>query len=318
MAYRRSERIRAAPPRWRPRARPTNRARSGRRASTPASRKMHRRGAKSSRAGAAGEAARSGAAYRTRFPDRAYGRGASAARRPAAGFLRPRECRCGTGARQAAARRAAERERAAGSNVDYSNLMPADGQAQRRALHRGRGFREQAFQYAAEIRAVLRIGQREFDEALEVAREIADVVALLFGGKLHRDHAPALFAHELNRVGKLDLAAFIGFDAVDHVEEQRRKNVAAGNRQVARSLAGGGLFDHIQNSGNISRSFDLQDPVVRRLVRRHLSLVDEPAGSLGNETIRHAATRARDGVEPGDLYAQRHQKRLFAGEVFGA
>src|ERR1035437_10324529 len=52
----------------------------------------------------------------------------------------------------------------------------------------GGRFRQQALQRDPEIRAVQRIGQRELHEAFEVAREVADVVALFLRRELHGQH----------------------------------------------------------------------------------------------------------------------------------
>ena len=97
-------------------------------------------------------------------------------------------------------------------------------------------FAQQALQHLPEFFAVHRIGQRELDEALEVAGKIADVVALLARRQPHGHHPPALVAQQLDGIGELDLAALVGLDAADHVEDQRREHVAAGDRQVARRV----------------------------------------------------------------------------------
>src|SRR5438270_12652716 len=69
---------------------------------------------------------------------------------------------------------------------------------------------QHAFEPRPEFRAVNRIGQRELDERFEIAREIPDVVSLFARGQLERQHPPPLFAHLLDGVGKLYLAAMVG------------------------------------------------------------------------------------------------------------
>ena len=64
--------------------------------------------------------------------------------------------------------------------------------------------------------------------------------------------------------------------------------------------------------------FRLHDAVVPGLFARHLFHRDHATGALGIEHIRHAADGARDGVQAQNGIAQRHQERLFAGEVFAA
>src|SRR5262245_41791713 len=76
-------------------------------------------------------------------------------------------------------------------------------------------LREQSFERPPEIRAIKWIRQRELHEALEVAREVADVVPLLFLRQTHRHHPPPLLTQELDGVGELDLAALVRFDAPD-------------------------------------------------------------------------------------------------------
>src|SRR5258708_35072103 len=106
-------------------------------------------------------------AYRTRRRGRASCRMPSAWPQPWAGFPPPTESPCDRGARPAGSGTARQRNSA-------------------RALRPG----EQALQGLAKLRAVERVGQREFHETLEIAWEVADIVALLSGVETNRHHAP--------------------------------------------------------------------------------------------------------------------------------
>src|SRR6185369_5888256 len=167
----------------------------------------------------AGRRRRAAAVCRTIYPDKAPCPSPSVRRRPAAGSLRPREFSNGTSGRRAA------------PGTVSGRIAPASSARQR-------GFAQQALQGFAEGRAVDRVGERELDKCLEVAGEITDVVSLLRRRKLDGHHAPAFLAEQANGVGHLYLAAPVGINAPDAVEDHRGKYVAAGNGEVARGLVG--------------------------------------------------------------------------------
>src|ERR1035438_1840558 len=180
-------------------------------------------------------------AYRTRCRGTAPCPRASVAPPPAAASPPPTEFRRGTAATRPAARRAAEKTTGASSN-SWARTSGSD---------LGERFRQQAFQYDPEIRAVQRIGQRELHETFEVAWEVADVVPLFLGRQFHGQYAAAFLAHELDRVRQLDLIAFVRLHAAYHVENHRRENVPAGNRQIARRVLGRRLLHQVHHAENV-------------------------------------------------------------------
>src|SRR6185436_14019784 len=131
-------------------------------------------------------------------------------RRPSADFLPPRGCPGGRAARPKESERAQRRKCAPASRPG-----------------------EQTLQNLAELGPVERIGERELDEAFEVARKISDVVAFLAWLQTNGHDAPALVTQKLDGIRQLDFRALIGLDAADHVEDERRKDIPAGDRQIA-------------------------------------------------------------------------------------
>ena len=115
-------------------------------------------------------------------------------------------------------------------------------------------FTDQLPDFRAQPRAELRVGQGELDEGLEVALEVADVVALLAGAEPHADDPLALPEQEPDGVGQLQLAATVERRLPDRGEDARREDVARGDGEVARGLGGRRLLDQV---GDLE---DLPDP----------------------------------------------------------
>src|SRR5262249_49595328 len=107
---------------------------------------------------------------------------------------------------------------------------------------------EQLLQDLPELRPMRRISKRELHEGFEIAWEVSNVVAFFVRGELYRHHPLALLAKKPDGVGYLNLATLIGGDAADHIKDQRRENVAAGDRQIARSFVRVRLLDQVDHA----------------------------------------------------------------------
>src|SRR5512137_609746 len=100
---------------------------------------------------------------------------------------------------------------------------------------------EQLLQVTTQGLAVLRVGQRELDERLEVGVEVADVVAPLSARQPDAVGLAPLADEGADRVGELNLSALAGRRLLERVEDRRREDVPGRDREVAGGLVGGRL-----------------------------------------------------------------------------
>src|SRR5438105_655732 len=181
------------------------------------------------------------------------------------------------------------------------------------------GLLQQFLDLPAKRGAVQRIGERKLDEGLKVARKIADVVAPLVGRQLDGKHALALFAHLRHGIGQLNFAARIWFHAPDHVEYQRRKNIAPRDRQIAWRLARLRLLHQVDYAQHIAIAvLYLDDAIVNRLLRRNFFHRNHASRMLRFEYLGHVQNSFRLRVQAQDGIAQRDNERLLARETFAA
>ena len=167
-------------------------------------------------------------------------------------------------------------------------------------------------------RAVGWISQRKFDEGLEVAFEVSDVVPLLVPGKSDADDASPFLEKKADGVRQLYLTAFIKWSPANSVEDLRREDIASGDRKVARCFSRRWLLDEIGYFEDCVIGPWLDDSIVRRLLDRHL-LDRNRAGCLPRFECRNERLDdVRWFVATDDRIAQRHHKRSISSEVLGA
>src|SRR5579872_6904306 len=171
-----------------------------------------------------------------------------------------------------------------------SSASPSRGAISELAgMRGGRLLQQHLLEFLAKLRAVDGIGKRKFEECLEIAREIADIVALLAGGQLHCQHTAAFIAQTLDRVGELDFTFGIGGNLADHVENQRREYITAGDGEIAGRIFRLRFFDQIDDAEKIPVGLRrLDDAVVPGFRRSYLLHRDDTACTPRFEHLDHA------------------------------
>src|SRR5689334_22112431 len=154
------------------------------------------------------------AAYRTRHPDRAPFRAISGWLRRQGRTLPPTGCWYDTASQPECPRTGR------GKSVAHGRL----------------GCLQHALERLAKLVTVNRIGQREFDKRWEVAWKIPDIVPLLVRRKFNGEHPLPFLAHHRDRDSQLHLPALVRLHTANHVEQERREDIAARDRQVARRI----------------------------------------------------------------------------------
>ena len=124
---------------------------------------------------------------------------------------------------------------------------------------------QQPLHGATELGPIERVRERKLDKALEVAGEVADVVAPLFGLQLDSHDTSTLVTEGLDGVGKLDFTALIWTNMADFLKDDRRENIPPGDSEVAGRVPRIGFFDYVGNSKDrIGSRFGLNNAVTAR------------------------------------------------------
>ena len=119
------------------------------------------------------------------------------------------------------------------------------------------------------------------------------------GRKLHRDHAAAFFAQQLDGIGELNFAALVRLHAADHVENHRREDVAAGDRQVARRLLRARLLHQVHDPEDVAGAvLRLHDAVMPGLLARHFLHRDHATGAPESNTSAIRLTARETAFSP--------------------
>ena len=162
-----------------------------------------------------------------------------------------------------------------------------------------------------------RIGEREGEEGGGVALVRADVVAL-DGSEVDGDDRRAFVDQPRDGVRELDLAVGCGGGRPERVVDRRLEDVAVGDGERARRLAGIGLLDDRGDARDVAVGLSGDDPVAPGLRARYLAHRDGAHGIVLVQRLREPLDHGRPLVRPEDRVPERDRERLVAGRPLGA